>query len=278
MNHSAFSILGLEIRWYGILISISLMLGVCITYLLAKYRGQKQEDVLSFAPFAILFSIIGARLVHVAANWSYYMVHPSLILNFRSGGLAIHGVIMGGFIALIIFVKVKKLDLWLWSDILVPGLILGQAIGRWGNYFNQEAFGRPTTLPWGIFIEAGHRPYAFRNYEYFHPTFFYESMLNLTLFVLLLAMHRYYKNKPGRMPSGLIFSAYLGIYAVYRTVVESLRIDSAYIGSIRIVYLINLVVLIAAIIIAAYLLKRKTKDASLNDRRDDLVLLEKRVR
>ncbi|MGM0366900.1 MAG: prolipoprotein diacylglyceryl transferase [Actinomycetota bacterium] len=263
MDPIAFRVLGLEIRWYGILIAVSLLIGLLVSYLLAKYRGQKEEEILNFAPFAIILSIIGARLLHVAVNWSYYINHPALIFSFRSGGLAIHGVILGGFIALLLFVKIRKLDLWLWADILVPALILGQAIGRWGNYFNQEAFGRPTSLPWGIYIDPAHRPYGYASYEYFHPTFFYESVINFSLFFLLLVMHRFYKNKPNRLPPGLIFSMYLGVYAVYRTFIESYRIDSSYIGTVKVVYIINIVALAAALFISGFLIRKFKEEKKL---------------
>lgn len=256
MNPVAFNIFGLEIRWYGILIAISLVIGLTVGYFLAKYRGQREEEILNFAPFAVIFSMIGSRLLHVAVNWFFYIGHPGFIFNFRSGGLAIHGAILGGFLALLVFVRVRQLNLWLWADILVPGLILGQAIGRWGNYFNQEAFGRPTSLPWGIYIDPSHRPYDYASYEYFHPTFFYESVINFSLFVLLIIMHRFYKNKPDRMPPGLIFSMYLGIYAVYRTFIESYRIDSSYLGTVKVVYIINLIAIFTAIFIAHYAIRK----------------------
>jgi len=252
----AFSIFGFEIRWYGIITALALIIGFTIAYFIARYRGQREEEILNFAPFAVISSVIFARLLHVAVNWSYYAGHPLYIFAFRKGGLAIQGAMVGGIAALIIFCKIRKLDFWLWADILAPGLILGQAIGRWGNFFNQEAFGRPTSLPWAIFIEPANRPYDYTSYEYFHPTFLYESIANFLLFALLLLMHRFYKNKPGRIPYGLILSMYLGIYSVYRTFIEYYRIDSSYWGPIKVVYVIDFIVLIAAFVIANYVIKK----------------------
>jgi len=252
----AFEIFGVEIRWYGILISISLVIGIVVSYFLAKYRGQKEEEVINFAPFAVIFGIIGARLLHVVVNWSYYRGNLSYIFAFRKGGLAIQGVMLGGILALLVFCRIRRLDFWVWIDILSPALVLGQAIGRWGNFFNQEAFGRPTSLPWGIYIAPENRPMDYSHAEYFHPTFLYESIANLALFVLLLFMHRFYKNKPGRMPNGIIFTVYIGVYAVYRTFIEYYRVDSSYIGPVKVVYILNIIAIIAALIIADHLIKK----------------------
>ncbi len=252
----AFSFGNFEIRWYGILIALALLIGIFVSYYIAKYRGQKAEEVINFAPFAVIAGVIGARLLHVIVNWSYYSGHLSYIFAFRRGGLAIQGVMLGGVIALLIFCKVRKLNFWLWADILSPALILGQAIGRWGNFFNQEAFGRPTSLPWGIYIDPINRPLEYSNAQYFHPTFFYEFLANLMLFGLLLMIHRIYKRKPDSFPDGLIFCTYLGVYAVYRSVIEYYRIDSSYFLGIKVVYILDAITIIAVLIIVNNLIKR----------------------
>lgn len=265
----AFSIFGLEIRWYGIITALSLIIGFTVVYFTVRYRGKREEEILNFAPFAVISSIFFARLVHVMANWSYYIEYPIYIFAFRRGGLAIHGVILGGILALIIFCKVRKLDFWLWADIAVPGLILGQAIGRWGNFFNQEAFGRPTNLPWAIYINPANRPYDYASYEYFHPAFLYESIANLLLFVLLMLMHRFYKNKPDRIPYGLILSMYLVVYSIYRTFIESYRIDSSFLGPVKVVYIINFITIISAFIIAYHVIKKFRKKKQLEENMEE---------
>lgn len=252
----AFTIFNLQIRWYGILTSMALLIGFAAAYFIAKYRRQREDEVLNFAPFAIIFSIIGARLLHVIVNWSYYGENLSYIFAFRRGGLAIQGVMVGGILALIVFCKIRKLDFWLWADILAPGLILGQAIGRWGNFLNQEAFGKPTSLPWAIYINPQNRPFNYASYEYFHPTFFYESMANLVLFVILFFMHRFYRNRPGRLPDGIILAMYLGIYALYRTFIEAYRIDSTFFGPVKVVYIINFLAVLVALFIANHVMKK----------------------
>lgn len=255
-NPIAFSIGSLEIRWYGILIALALLVGIVVSYFIAKYRGEKQDEVINFAPFAVIFGVIGARLLHVVVNWSYYSGHLSYIFALRKGGLAIQGVMLGGILALIVFCKIRKLDFWKWADIMAPALLLGQAIGRWGNYFNQEAFGMPTSLPWGIYIDPINRPPSYSNAEFFHPTFLYESIANLVLFALLLLILRLYNKRPDKFPNGLVFATYLGVYAIYRSIIEYYRIDSSFVLGIKVVYILDAITVIAVLIIINYLVKK----------------------
>lgn len=252
----AFVIGSLEIRWYGVLIAIALLIGIVVAYFLAKYRGEKADEVINFAPFAVIFGVIGSRLLHVIVNWSYYSNNLSYIVAFRKGGLAIQGVMLGGLLALYVFCRIRKLDFWKWADIITPALLLGQAIGRWGNYFNQEAFGLPTSLPWGIYIDPINRPVSYSNAEYFHPTFLYESIANLILFVLLLLILRLYNKKPDRFPNGLVLATYLGVYAVYRSVIEYYRVDSSYVMGIKVVYILDILTVILVLIMVNYLVKK----------------------
>ncbi len=252
----AFTVFNLEVRWYGIITAAALVVGFTVAYFIARYRTKKEDEILNFAPFAIIFAILGARLLHVFVNWSYYSENPLYVFAFRRGGLAIQGAMLGGILALLVFCRVRKLDFWLWADIAAPGLLLGQAIGRWGNFFNQEAFGRPTDLPWAIYIKPENRPFNYASYEYFHPTFLYESIANLALFILLVIMHRFYKNRPDRLPYGIILAMYLGIYAVYRTLIEAYRIDSAYFGPVKVVYIIDFFTVVAALVIVNYVMRK----------------------
>ncbi len=261
----AFEILGFQISWYIVIFAISIIAGLIIAYFTTRYRQQKTDEAANFFPLALIFGLLGARLLHIAVNSPYYFgyfpFYKTLIsiLDFRRGGLAVHGAILGIVLALLVFCRIRKLNFWLWADIMAVGLIFSQASGRWVNFFNQEAFGKPTDLPWGIFINIRNRPLDYAGFEYFHPTFLYESILNLILFILLIFMHRAYKNKPGILPHGLIFSVYLGVYAVYRTFIEYFRLDSSYLGPIKVVYIINIFALAAAIIIAIILIKKFKK-------------------
>jgi phosphatidylglycerol:prolipoprotein diacylglycerol transferase len=248
------------------LIAVGLVAAILISYYIAKYRNLKADEVINFAPFAIIGGILGARLLHVLVNMPYYSKHPSYIFAYRQGGLAIQGVVIGGVIALIIFAKVRKVSFWAFSDAIVPGLAIAQAIGRWGNYFNQEAFGRPTSAKIGIYIAQEYRPLDYINSEYFHPTFLYESIANALLFIVLMVVHYWFRKKPGKYPDGLIFCLYLIIYSLYRVIIESYRIDSSYVGSIKVVYLISGATIIVAFIIANILINR------FNARKKDLEL------
>jgi phosphatidylglycerol:prolipoprotein diacylglycerol transferase len=257
INPVAFNLFGkIEIRWYGILIALGMVVAIILAYYIAKYRNLKADEIINFAPFAIVGGVIGARLLHVLVNISYYAKHPSYIFAYRQGGLAIQGAAIGGIIALIIFAKVRKVSFWAFSDAIVPGLAIAQSIGRWGNYFNQEAFGRPTSSRIGIFIAPENRPVDYMNAEYFHPTFLYESIANMMLFIILIFIHYWFKKKPNKYPNGLIFNVYLIIYSLYRIFIESYRIDSSYVGPIKVVYLISGITIIAAFIIANILINR----------------------
>ncbi|MHB1348127.1 MAG: prolipoprotein diacylglyceryl transferase [Candidatus Humimicrobiaceae bacterium] len=264
----AFNLFGkIEIRWYGILIAIGLVIAIVIAYYLAKYRNLKADEIINFAPFAIIGGIIGARLLHVIVNIPYYAKNPSFIFAYRQGGLAIQGVFIGGVIALIVFARIRKVSFWAIADTIAPGLAIAQSIGRWGNYFNQEAFGRPTSSRIGIFIAPQNRPVDYINSEYFHPTFLYESVSNLILFIILIFMHYWFKKKPDKYPNGLIFCVYLIIYSLYRIFIESYRIDSSYVGPIKVVYVISAITIIAAFIVANILINKfnaRKKDQELS--------------
>lgn len=174
-----------QIHWYGLLICLAILAGLSVAQFLGKRVGIKPEQLLDLAFWLIIFAIIGARLYDCLLDWSYYAANPWDVLKIWQGGLAIHGALIGGAAVLLYFCWKKQSDFWLYASIIVPGIALGQAIGRWGNYFNQELFGRPTNLPWGIPIDIVHRPLQFVNNLYFQPTFLYESLGDLLIFALL---------------------------------------------------------------------------------------------
>lgn len=229
MNPVAFEIFGLEVRWYGILIGMSMLLGTIIGLQAAKRKGVDEEDLIDLLLIAIPISILGARLYYVIFRWDYYSQNPSKILNIRGGGLAIHGGIIAAIIVGIIFSKKRGLNFWVLGDIAAPSLILGQAIGRWGNYINQEAYGRPTDLPWGIIVDG----------VKVHPTFLYESIWNFIVFIFLL----WYSRNKSKI-NGEVFLMYLILYSLARFFIEGLRIDSLMLGPIRVAQLISLILII----------------------------------
>ena len=207
---------------YGITISLSIFLCILITQkLVVKYK--KNEEIfwgLSF--WTILCGILGARLYHVLDYFDYYRYHQLDIFKIWNGGMGIWGGIFGGTLGAITYLKIKGEKIFPWLDIISVVTPLGQSVGRWGNFFNKEIFGLPTTLPWGIYIEPEKRPVEFLNYSKFHPLFIYESILNFILFLFLLIL---YKKTNEKTPSGTFLCIYLISYSTIRFFLEFLRIN-----------------------------------------------------
>ena len=219
----AFKILDFPIYYYGIILSAAIFLGFLIAYSLFKkyYDSEKAKYILDFSPYLILIGILGARFYYCAVNYQYYITKPLEILNIRQGGLSVHGMILFGIIALYIFAKKYDISFRKLADVFLCGSILAQSIGRWGNFFNSEAFGTPTNLPWKLYISPSHRPVEYLNYSFFHPTFLYESILDLIIFfILLISFKKLSKH------SGSIACLYLILYSVVRIIIEALRTDS----------------------------------------------------
>ena len=205
---------------YGILISIAIFISIKTAEGIIE---KKDEDTLwGLSLWAIIFGIIGARLYHVLDYLDFYIKNPVEILFLWNGGLGIFGAVLGGIGGGVIYLKVKGKKILPLLDIISVVTPLGQATGRWGNFFNNEIFGKPTTLPWGIYINPENRPLMFFNNEKFHPLFIYESILNLILFIFL---SRTYKRKHNKLKSGFFMSVYLLGYSVIRFSLEFLRID-----------------------------------------------------
>ena len=232
-----------SIRWYGLLIAISVLLGLNLSKKLARSRGIDPQFISEILPSLILSSIIGARIYYVIFEYrqfsgdnfftpikifNIYLNIPSFLAIWE-GGIAIHGALLGGFLSIYLFCKSKKIPLKIFLDLLMPSVILGQAIGRWGNFFNNEAFGIPTNLPWKVFIPLSNRPIIFANYQFFHPTFLYESLWNLLIFILLIYVFNK-QNKENSILPGLITCLYLITYSFGRFWIEGLRIDSLCLG------------------------------------------------
>ena len=235
----------LTIRWYGLLISISVVIGLFISKKLAKSRNINPQYISDILPSLIISSIIGARAYYVIFEWRQYsgnnfftsfdlfnnVIQIPSFLAIWQGGIAIHGGLIGGFLCILFFCKSKNIHLKTFIDILIPSIILGQSIGRWGNFFNNEAFGIPTDLPWKLFIPIQNRPIEFINYQFFHPTFIYESLWNFLIFVLLITIFYQQSNKNSVRP-GFISCLYLIGYSFGRFWIEGLRIDPLCIGGI----------------------------------------------
>jgi len=208
----------LSVYWYGLLIAIAVVIGFILTTRIACKKGYDKKVWYDMLFYSLLGGFIGARLYHIILELPYYLKNPLEIFQVWHGGLAIHGGIIGGGLVVYYFAKKNKWAVLSILDILVIAMPLGQALGRWGNYFNQELFGLPAS--WGIFIEAINRPLDYISFSYFHPTFLYESIANILLFTLLLFVYKY-KSKI----TGLTTSIYLLMYSVIRFVLEFVRID-----------------------------------------------------
>ena len=226
----AFNIFGLEIRWYAVCVTLAILIAFGFAYVRAPKKGLSQDVLLDMFLWGVPAGIIGARAYYVIFEWDYYKAHPDQILNLRAGGLAIHGGIICAFIAVYLVCKVRKQDFLRWCDHLAPSWPLGQAIGRWGNYFNSEAHGGPTDLPWAIYADG----------EWVHPTFLYESIWCFLLFLFLTWLYDHGKHRF----KGQLISLYLMLYSVERFFVESLRTDSLYIGPLRQAQVISIAIFI----------------------------------
>ena len=281
-----------SLRWYGLLIAISVLVGLNLSGELASKKGLKKSLINDLLPILVFASVIGARIYYVAFEWRNYTGKNFWSsLNFLSlnipipraieiwgGGIAIHGALIMGGLSVIFFCRWHKESFWEVIDVLVPSVALGQAIGRWGNFFNNEAFGIPTNLPWKLFIPYQFRPEIFSAEEYFHPTFLYESAWNIFVFIILMYLFRKSINNQLNLPSGALSCIYLISYSLGRVWIESLRIDPLCFGGIppfceggfRIAQLISLIFMSAGLlgIWRIYISKKSLPDPSLSIERN----------
>ena len=241
------------------MIALGVIAAITLSVFEAKRREQATEHILNMTFLVLPLGIIGARLYHVIDGWSFYSQNPALIIGGR--GLGIFGAIIGGAVGLFIYTKWKKLDTLKWMDIVAPGLILAQAIGRWGNFFNQELYGYPTDLPWGIYIDPAHRLAGYEAFSHFHPLFFYESMWNLVGCVLLLFIGRKFKQ---RLLDGDILFLYIIYYSIGRFFLEGLKIDVWTLSGIPTARWITGIAIVVSIAVMAYRRYRVSHKVTLN--------------
>jgi phosphatidylglycerol---prolipoprotein diacylglyceryl transferase len=256
-----FQIGSFTLRWYGLLIASAVLIGVNLSIYLAKKRRMDGEVIGDLAIWLVVAAIPCARLYFVLFNWNDYRYRLGDIVAVWKGGLAIHGAIIGGLLATLAFSKFKKISFWSLADVVVPSVALGQAIGRWGNFFNSEAFGSPTKLPWKLYIPSTARPSGFQDVEYFHPTFLYESLWNLGVFGILMLL--FFRSLSARKPlkNGTLFLLYLIFYSLGRVWIEGLRMDSLMLGSLRIAQVISFVGVAAGSFGLVWLYRQRSKVA-----------------
>lgn len=266
----SFTVFGIEIAYYGVIIALGMLAGALVAYREAKKTGQKVDDYIDFTLYTLIAAIIGARIYYVIFEWDYYSAHPLEIFNLRAGGLAIYGGVLASALTLFIFTKVKKLKFWLMADTAVQGLIIGQIIGRWGNFFNREAFGGytdslfamqlPVSEAKGITQELIEHLVTVDGVSYVqvHPTFLYEGTWNLLLFIGICLYKRHKKF------DGEIFAIYLMGYGVGRFIIEGLRTDQLVIKALggmaasQVLSIILIVLAAAFVIYNRVQLKKRT--------------------
>jgi phosphatidylglycerol---prolipoprotein diacylglyceryl transferase len=263
MLPDGFLIGSFKIYFYSLLIIAGVLAAVWLSIIEAKRRKLDTELVWDMVPWLLIAGIIGARLWHILTpsasmgiTASYYFQHPLEIFATRKGGLGIPGAVIGGAVGLLLYCRVKKQKFGTWADIVVPGLALAQAIGRWGNFFNQELYGSPTTLPWKLFIDEAHRLPEYANVAYYHPMFLYESLWNLfNMFFLLYLGRRFVK----KLLPGDLFAIYMIVYAIGRFALEFMRLDPSFVGGVNANQATMVIVAIGALIFLLIQHRKKIK-------------------
>jgi phosphatidylglycerol---prolipoprotein diacylglyceryl transferase len=211
-------------RWYGLLLAIGVLLAGWIARREFRRRGMDPEAAYTIAVWGVPFGLVGARLYHVITDWDSFHHNLSQVPAIWNGGLSIFGAVLGGMLGIWIGCRRVHMPFWRVADCIAPGLVLAQALGRWGNYFNQELYGKPTDRFWGLEIDPAHRQPPYETSTTFQPMFLFESILDVGLFFVLIWFARRYWN---RVPYGTVFALYVMIYDLYRIPLETMKIDTA---------------------------------------------------
>ncbi|MCU9612929.1 prolipoprotein diacylglyceryl transferase [Caldibacillus lycopersici] len=253
LNPVALELGPLSIRWYGIFIALGIALAFILATREAKRRGLPDETFADLLIWAVPISIICARIYYVLFEWKYYSVYPSKIFAIWEGGIAIHGALIGAVVVAIIFCRKRNISFWKLADIAAPSIIIAQAIGRWGNFMNQEAHGDEVSRQ---FLENLHLPEFIINQMYidgvfYHPTFLYESIWNVVGFIILLLLRK------ANLRTGEIFLSYAIWYSIGRFFVEGLRTDSLMLFDIRIAQLVSVTLILVSILLIIF--RRRNK-------------------
>ncbi|OGD85797.1 prolipoprotein diacylglyceryl transferase [Candidatus Curtissbacteria bacterium RBG_16_39_7] len=238
---SSFSLGFFSIHPYGLVVTLALLVGFLFIYYRVSSFKIKKENILDLPLILVIPVLFGARIYHVLDYWDFYRSDPSRIIAFWQGGLGIWGALIFGFLAVVVWARMKKIKILPLLDLLAPGVILTQSIGRLGNFFNLEAFGPPTTLPWKIYIPPSNRPSGYPGDHFFHPTFFYEAIVNFFIFLTLIFLAGRLKKIPG-----LIFFLYVMLYSLGRFGLEFLRVDTWSVGGLKVAQILAFLAIFAA--------------------------------
>ncbi len=248
LNPIAVTLGPFQVHWYGVIIGVGIILALGIAIRESTRRGLHKDVFADLMLWAIPIAIISARMYYVIFEWDYYARNPGEIMAIWNGGLAIHGALIGSVLTAYFFTKKRNISFWKLADIAAPSLILGQAIGRWGNFMNQEAHGGEVTR---VFLENLHLPefiinQMYINGAYYHPTFLYESVWNLLGFLVLILLRRV------NLGRGEMFLTYIIWYSAGRFFIEGMRTDSLMIGDLRMAQLISIGLIVFAVIAWIY--------------------------
>jgi prolipoprotein diacylglyceryl transferase len=228
---------------YGIILAVGVLVAVWMSERRWRNRGYPKDAIYDIAFWVVVWGVIGARLYHVVTDYQLFTHDPVRAFEIWNGGLGIWGAVLGGGLAVVVITRRRHLDTLAVTDCMAPGIVLAQAIGRWGNYFNQELFGKPSTLPWALEIAPEHRPAGYVQFATFQPTFLYESLYCLLVFGLLLFAERQW-----RLRRGQTFALYVMLYTFGRFWFENLRIDPAHeVQGLRINAWVSVAVFLAAL-------------------------------
>lgn len=254
IDPTAFELGPLSIRWYGVLIGSAVLLGFFLVIRESRKQGLDEEFFYDFVIYGLPAAVIGARLYYVIFSWPFYKDNPISILYIRQGGLAIHGAIIGGFLVLGWLVRKYQMDFWQAVDILAPSVILGQAIGRWGNFINQEAYGGIVSEKFIARFPDFIKNQMFINGNYHHPAFLYESVWNIFIFLLFI-----YLRRRDFVVKGDIFALYLIGYSAGRFFIESMRTDSLVFAGLMVAQIISLILIVVGIILIVVRHRKENK-------------------
>lgn len=257
----AFYIFGYPVKYYGLFMTCAIFLGIAISFFLLKkkFNTACAQNFIDVSPYIVLFSLLGARIFYILGDLDFYLKNPLEMILINHGGISIFGAIIFAIIFLFFYCKKSNISFLGFCDCLAVGMPLCQSIGRWGNYFNQEAFGCPANGFLKLYVDYSYRPLEFKGFDFFHPTFLYEGILNLILFFVLMFIFLKFKN----IKSGTLFSLYLIFYSLIRFLVEKIRLDSVLnIFGFHVASLICIIVFFFGLILLLniYFIQKKPKD------------------
>ncbi|WP_232696975.1 prolipoprotein diacylglyceryl transferase [Brevibacillus daliensis] len=261
MDPIAFSLGPIDVHWYGLIMGTAFLIATYVARYNTKRAGIDPDHILNMVVWIIPAAIICARLYYVIFEWENYADNPISALYVWKGGLAIHGGLIGGFIAGLTYGKIHNLPLFRMADLVIPSVILGQAIGRWGNFINKEAHGDVVSAEFMANFPAFIRDQMLIDGQYYHPTFLYESVWNLLVFAILMLMLYSFKKFDGQ-----ILASYMILYSLGRFFIEGMRTDSLYLGPLRVAQVVSLALIVAGLIILVYCWNRSKSNSSVNQK------------